>query len=115
MIKQNKELIEKYNCALREHCDDIIKISPGMSSKECKIPYEFLVYDSRRDTFTLSKAMDKRVKMLAYSWLPDKIVKGDYCNISVIEYETLKELEAIRKRMNKYGFHTDINGEFDEE
>ena len=34
---------------------------------------------------------------------------------SVIEYETLKELEAIRKRMNKYGFHTDINGEFDEE
>ena len=83
--------------------------------EEYKIPYEFLVYDSRRDTFTLSKAMDKRVRMLAYSWLPDKIVKGDYCNIKVIEYETLKELEAIRKRMNKYGFHTDINGEFDEE
>ena len=83
--------------------------------EEYTLPYSFLVYDSKRDTFTLSKAMDKRAKMTAYRWLPEEIIRGNYISIMVIEYETLKDLEVIRKRMNKYGFHTDINGEFDEE
>lgn len=82
--------------------------------EEYKIPYEFLVYDSRRDTFTLSKARDKRAKMTAYRWLPEEIISGNYSDIRVIEYETLKDLEAMRKRMDKYGFHVNINGEFDE-
>ena len=41
--------------------------------EEYTLPYSFLVYDSKRDTFTLSKAMDKRAKMTAYRWLPGVI------------------------------------------
>jgi hypothetical protein len=34
-VQQNKELIKRYNDVLKEHSDEIIKVSPGMSSKEC--------------------------------------------------------------------------------
>lgn len=43
-IEQNRKLIEKYNEVIQEHCDEIIKINPGMGSRECndRVLYAFL-------------------------------------------------------------------------
>lgn len=64
MIEQNKELIEKYNRVLREHCDEIIKISPGMSSKECneRILYSHIYGNTPKIFFEgMQRKSDKKV------------------------------------------------------
>ena len=63
MIEQNKELIEKYNCVLREHCEDIIQCS-GMSSKECNeiILYSHIYGNTPKRHFTgFQRKSDKSV------------------------------------------------------
>jgi hypothetical protein len=64
MIKQNKELIEKYNSVLREYCGDIIKVSPGMSSKECneRILYSHIYGNTPKIFFEgMQRKTDKKV------------------------------------------------------
>ena len=64
MIKQNKELIEKYNSVLREYCGDIIKVSPGMSSKECneRILYSHIYGNTPKIFFEgMQRKSDKKV------------------------------------------------------
>ena len=70
MIKQNKELIEKYNRVLREHCDEIIKISPGMSSKECndRVLYSHLYGNTPKKYFRgAEQKSNKKVIFTDYS------------------------------------------------
>ena len=54
-VQQNKELIKKYNDVLKEHSDEIIKVSPGMSTKEClnRIMYLHLYGHTPLKTFTM--------------------------------------------------------------
>ena len=64
MIEQNKELIEKYNSVLREYCGDIIKVSPGMSSKECneRILYSHIYGNTPKIFFEgMQRKSDKKV------------------------------------------------------
>ncbi len=78
--------------------------------EEYELPYDFLTYDGTRDTFHLSKAKDKKKKMKQYKWLPEGIINGDYSDIHIVEYGIIKDLEAINKDMNKYGFYVDPSG-----
>ena len=54
-VQQNKELIKKYNDVLKEHSDEIIKVSPGMSTKEClnRIMYLHIYGHTPLKTFTM--------------------------------------------------------------
>ena len=54
-VQQNKELIKKYNGVLKEHSDEIIKVSPGMSTKEClnRIMYLHIYGHTPLKTFTM--------------------------------------------------------------
>ena len=64
MIEQNKELIEEYNRVLREYCGDIIKVSPGMSSKECneRILYSHIYGNTPKIFFEgMQRKSDKKV------------------------------------------------------
>ena len=64
MIEQNKELIEKYNSVLRVYCGDIIKVSPGMSSKECneRILYSHIYGNTPKIFFEgMQRKSDKKV------------------------------------------------------
>ena len=88
MIKQNKELIEKYNCALREHCDDIIKISPGMSSKECneRLLYSYVYGNTPKRCFeALQRKSDKSVVFTDRS-MKHTDLKEDYLVIGLKKF-----------------------------
>ena len=54
-VQQNKELIKKYNDVLKKHSDEIIKVSPGMSTKEClnRIMYLHIYGHTPLKTFTM--------------------------------------------------------------
>jgi len=80
--------------------------------EEYVIPSSLLIFNQTRKEFQLSKSKKNKGSLESY-WLPQKIVNGEYSNMRVVEYEILKDLEAMRRKMDKYGFHTDINGEFD--
>ena len=60
MIEQNKELIEKYNKVICEHCSDVVLINPGMAGREfnTRVMYSYLYGHTPKRLFTITVTKD---------------------------------------------------------
>ena len=92
MVEQSKELIKKFNKVVIEHCDDIIKIAPGMGSKDfnTRVLYAHLYGNMPKRCFSVAIMKDgEKVKFVdgssKYSSQNDKTISMTRKNFAFID------------------------------
>ena len=80
--------------------------NPDWHHEEHMMPYEYLVYngDNSYSTFSITSSEAKRKEIVKGGWLSEDILHRIE-SIHVIEYDILKDIESLKRKMDKYNFH----------